>query len=54
MGKGKEGNSNSKCFHRVANIRKNMKFIKSLVNEKGEIKRLFEKLNSKPPRDSLR
>lgn len=35
MGKGKEGNNNSKCFHRVANIRKNMKFIKSLVNEKG-------------------
>ena len=31
----KEGDCNSKLFHRVANGRRNRKFIKSLVSEEG-------------------
>ena len=59
----REGDCNSKFFHRVANDRWNGKFIKSLMSEDGivlnniesileEIKRHFGKLFSKPLRGS--
>ncbi|RVW35211.1 putative vesicle-associated membrane protein 726 [Vitis vinifera] len=61
----KEGDCNSKFFHKVANDRRNRKFIKSLVLEDGvvldniesileEIKCHFGKLFSKPLRGSWR
>ena len=55
----KEGDCNSKFFHRIANGRRSRKFIKSLISEKGvtlsnieviseEIVNFFGKLYSKP------
>ena len=59
----KEGDSNSKFFHRVANGRRKKKFIKSLVTEDGEnlsgsddiseeILKFFRRLYTKPKRNS--
>ena len=59
----KEGDSNSKFFHRVANGRRKKKFIKSLVTEDGEnlsgsddiseeILKFFRRLYTKPERNS--
>ena len=59
----KEGDCNSKFFHKVANGRRNKKFIKVLENERGlvlnkaesiteEILLYFEKLYSSPIRES--
>ncbi|RVW47872.1 Transposon TX1 uncharacterized 149 kDa protein [Vitis vinifera] len=61
----KEGDCNSKFFHKVANGRRNRKFIKFLENERGlvlnnsksiieEILLYFEKLYSSPPKESWR
>ena len=55
----KEGNCNSRFFHKVANGRRNRKFINELENENGlmlnnsesikeEILRYFEKLYASP------
>ncbi|KAJ9688894.1 hypothetical protein PVL29_014511 [Vitis rotundifolia] len=60
---GKEGDCNSKFFHKVANGRRNRKFIKMLENERGlvlnnaesiteEILLYFEKLYASPTRES--
>nr|CAN81837.1 hypothetical protein VITISV_001932 [Vitis vinifera] len=59
----KEGDCNSKFFHKVANGRRNRKFIKFLENERGlvlnntksiteEILLYYEKLYSSPPGES--
>ena len=59
----KEGDCNSKFFHKMANGRQNRKFIKVLENERGlvlnnsesiteEILFYFEKLYSSPPGES--
>ncbi|RVW78846.1 Transposon TX1 uncharacterized 149 kDa protein [Vitis vinifera] len=61
----KEGDCNSKFFHKVANGRRNRKFIKVLENERGlvldnsdsikeEILRYFEKLYASPSGESWR
>ena len=61
----KEGDCNSKFFHKVANGRRNRKFIKVLENERGlvldnsdsikeEILRYFEKLYTSPSGESWR
>ena len=61
----KEGDCNSKFFHKVANGRRNRKFIKELENESGlmlnnsesikeEILRYFEKLYASPSGESWR
>ena len=61
----KEGDCNSKFFHKVANGRRNRKFIKFLENEKSlvlnninsiteEILLFYEKLYSSPPGESWR
>ncbi|RVW81741.1 LINE-1 retrotransposable element ORF2 protein [Vitis vinifera] len=61
----KEGDCNSKLFHKVANGRRNKNFIKILENERGlvldssesiteEILLYFKKLYSCPPRESWR
>ena len=61
----KEGDCNSKFFHKVANGRRNWKFIKFLENERGlvlnnsksiieEFLLYFEKLYSSPPEESWR
>ncbi|RVX21544.1 putative ribonuclease H protein [Vitis vinifera] len=61
----KEGDCNSKLFHKVANGRRNKNFIKLLENERGlvldssesiteEILLYFKKLYSCPPRESWR
>ena len=61
----KEGDCNSKFFHKVANGRRNRKFIKELENENGqmmnnsesikeEILRYFEKLYTSPSGESWR
>ena len=61
----KEGDCNSKFFHKVANGRRNRKFIKELENESGlmlnnsesikeEILRYFEKLYTSPSGESWR
>ena len=57
----KEGDCNSKFFHRMANGRQSRKFIKSLIFERGvtlsnieEIVNLFGKLYSKPEGASWR
>ena len=61
----KEGDCNSKFFHKVANGRQNRKFIKVLENERGlvlnnsksiieEILLYFEKLYSGPTGESWR
>ena len=59
----KEGDYNSKFFHKVANDRRNRKFIKVLENERGlvlnnaesitkEILLYFEKLYASPTGES--
>ena len=59
----KEGDCNSKIFHKVANGRRNRKYIKVLENERGlvlnnsesikeEILRYFEKLYASPSEES--
>ncbi|KAJ9701108.1 hypothetical protein PVL29_006452 [Vitis rotundifolia] len=59
----KDGDCNSKLFHKVANGRQNRNFIKSLENERGlvldnsesiteEILQYFKKLYSNPPGES--
>ena len=61
----KEGDCNSRFFHKVANGRRNRKFIKFLENERGlvlnnidsiteEILLFYEKLYSSPPGESWR
>ena len=61
----REGDCNSKFFHKVANGRRSRKFIKILENERGlvldnidsiskEILHFFEKLYSSPPGESWR
>ena len=61
----KDGDCNSKLFHKVANGRRNRNFIKFLENERGlvldnsesitdEILLYFKKLYSSPPRESWR
>ena len=61
----KEGDCNSKFFHKVANGKRNRKFIKFLENERGlvlnnidsiteEILLFYEKLYSSPPKESWR
>ena len=61
----KEGDCNSRFFHKVANGRRNRKFIKALENERGlvlnnsesiteEILLYFEKLYSGPTGESWR
>ena len=61
----KEGDCNSKFFHKVATGRRSRKFIKSLISERGEtlsnieviyeeIVNFFGKLYSKPEGDSWR
>ena len=61
----KEGDCNSKFFHKVANGKRNRKFIKVLENERGlvldnsesikeEILRYFEKLYTSPSGESWR
>ena len=61
----KEGDCNSKFFHKVANGKRNRKFIKFLENERGlvlnnidsiteEILLFYEKLYSSPPGESWR
>ena len=61
----KEGDCNLKFFHKVANSRRNRKFIKFLKNERGlvlnnidsiteEILLFYEKLYLSPPRESWR
>ena len=61
----KEGDCNSKFFHRMATKRRSRKFIKSLISERGEtlsnieviskeLVNFFGKLYSKPEGDSWR
>ena len=61
----REGDCNSKFFHKVVNGRRNRKFIKILENDRGlvldnidsiseEILHFFEKLYSSPPKESWR
>ena len=61
----KDGDCNSKLFHKVANGRRNRNFIKFLENERGlvldnsesiteEILLYFKKLYSSPPGESWR
>ena len=61
----REGDCNSKFFHKVVNGRQNRKFIKILENDRGlvldnidsiseEILHFFEKLYSSPPKESWR
>ena len=53
----KEGDCNSKFFHKMANCRRNRKYIKELENERGlsiteEILLYFEKLYASPTGES--